>query len=54
MKKNNSKSLPKFTVTTLGLDDLRQVTGGTSAGSGTAATRSFCHVDGLDDDDKAK
>jgi len=49
MKKTEQR-LPKFKATTLRPDDLKRVTGGLLK-TGTAGTRSVCHVDGTDDAD---
>jgi len=48
--KRTEQRLPRFKATTLRPDDLRRVTGGLLK-TGTAGTRSVCHVDGTDDAD---
>ncbi|PCC68624.1 hypothetical protein SAMN02745121_05298 [Nannocystis exedens] len=48
-KKDDEKKLPKFKANTLGVDELCQVTGGMP--SETGSTKSFCHIDGVDDGD---
>jgi hypothetical protein len=49
MKKKDEKKLPKFKATTLGADELCQVTGGMAPE--TANTRCICAIDGVTDCD---
>lgn len=48
-KKSPKKTLPKFETTKLGAAELSQAVGGMRAITG--ATRSICHIDGVDDND---
>ncbi|MCY0992018.1 hypothetical protein OV203_33075 [Nannocystis sp. ILAH1] len=48
-KKDSEKKLPKFKATTLGADELCQVTGGMPPE--TTNTRCICATDGITDND---
>jgi len=54
-KTEKTQRLPKFKATTLSMEELKQVTGGLSlklgTSTGTAGTKSVCHIDGTDDAD---